>query len=56
VGKGSEVAPALLKNPMFYFDKYGTSMKNRFSKKEMPAGVTIKSVLTTTLCHRRRKP
>jgi hypothetical protein len=29
---------------MFYFDKYGTPIENQFSK-DMPAGVTIKSVL-----------
>jgi hypothetical protein len=29
---------------MFYFDKYGTEIENQFSK-NMPAGVTIKSVL-----------
>jgi hypothetical protein len=34
---------------MFYFDKYGTPIENQFSKKDMPAGVTIKSVLTTLL-------
>jgi zinc protease len=47
VGKGSEVAPALekLKIPMFYFDKYGTSIEKPVFKKETPAGVTIKSVL-----------
>ncbi|MFT5714126.1 MAG: zinc protease [Flavobacterium sp.] len=47
VGKGSEVAPALekLKIPMFYFDKYGTSIEKPVFKKEMPAGVTIKTVL-----------
>jgi zinc protease len=47
VGKGSEVATALekLKIPMFYFDKYGTSIDKPVFKKEMPAGVTIKSVL-----------
>lgn len=47
VGKGSEVAPALekLKIPMFYFDKYGTSIEKPVFKKEMPAGVTINSVL-----------
>jgi hypothetical protein len=26
---------------MFYFDKYGTPIENQFSKKDMPAGVTI---------------
>jgi predicted Zn-dependent peptidase len=47
VGKGSEVAPALekLKMPMFYFDKYGTKIEKPVFKKDMPAGVTIKSVL-----------
>jgi zinc protease len=47
VGKGSEVAPALekLKIPMFYFDKYGTQIEKPVFKKDMPAGVTIKSVL-----------
>lgn len=47
VGKGSEVAPALekLKIPMFYFDKYGTAIEKPIFKKDMPAGVTIKSVL-----------
>jgi predicted Zn-dependent peptidase len=47
VGKGSEVAPALenLKIPMFYFDKYGTPIEKPVFKKEIPAGVTVKSVL-----------
>jgi zinc protease len=47
VGKGSEVAPALekLKIPMFYFDKYGAPIEKPVFKKDMPAGVTIKSVL-----------
>ncbi|PKH67192.1 peptidase M16 [Flavobacterium sp. ALD4] len=47
VGKGSEVAPALekLKMPMFYFDKYGTPIEKPVFKKDMPAGITIKSVL-----------
>jgi hypothetical protein len=34
---------------MFYFDKYGTPIENQFSKKDMPAGVTIKSVLDNYL-------
>jgi hypothetical protein len=33
---------------MFYFDKYGTPIENQFSK-DMPAGVTIKSVLDNYL-------
>jgi zinc protease len=47
VGKGSEVAPALekLNIPIFYFDKYGTSIEKPVFKKELPVGVTIKSVL-----------
>jgi hypothetical protein len=34
---------------MFYFDKYGTPIENQFSKKDVPAGVTIKSVLDNYL-------
>jgi len=47
VGKGSEVAPALenLKMPMFYFDKYGKSIEKPVFKKDVQAGVTIKSIL-----------
>jgi hypothetical protein len=47
VGKGSEVAPALekLKMPMFYFDKYGKSIEKPVFKKDVPAGVSIKSIL-----------
>jgi hypothetical protein len=33
---------------MFYFDKYGTPLQNPFSK-DVPAGVTIKSVLDNYL-------
>jgi hypothetical protein len=33
---------------MFYFDKYGTPIENQFSK-DVPAGVTIKSVLDNYL-------
>jgi hypothetical protein len=33
---------------MFYFDKYGTQLKSQFSK-DVPAGVTIKSVLDNYL-------
>jgi hypothetical protein len=36
------------KIPMFYFDKYGTPIENQFSK-DVPAGVTIKSVLDNYL-------
>lgn len=46
-GKGSEVIPALekLKIPMFYFDKYGNPMEKPVFKKDVPAGVTAKSVI-----------
>ncbi|WP_414000022.1 M16 family metallopeptidase [Flavobacterium sp. W1B] len=47
VGKGSEVAPALekLKIPMFYFDKFGNPVAKPVFKKEIPAGITTKSIL-----------
>ncbi len=47
VGKGSEVIPGLekLKIPMFYFDKYGDPLEKPVLKKEIPAGLTAKSVL-----------
>lgn len=46
-GKGSEVIPALekLKIPMFYFDKYGNPLGKPVFKKDIPAGVTAKSVI-----------
>lgn len=46
-GKGSEVLPALEKLgiPMFYFDKYGNAIDKPVAKKELPAGVTAKTVL-----------
>lgn len=45
-GKGSEVLPALEKLgiPMFYFDKYGNAIDKPVAKKELPAGVTAKTV------------
>lgn len=48
VGKGSEVIPSLekLKIPMFYFDKYGVATEKPVMKKAVPAGVTVKSVIT----------
>ena len=48
VGKGSEVIPGLekLKIPMFYFDKYGVATEKPVMKKAVPAGVTVKSVIT----------
>ena len=47
VGKGSEVLPGLekLKIPMFYFDKFGNPIEKPVTKKEVPAGVTAKSVI-----------
>ncbi|MFY7665318.1 M16 family metallopeptidase [Flavobacterium sp.] len=47
VGKGSDVLPALekLKIPIFYFDKYGNPVDKPAPKKEIPAGVTAKTVL-----------
>lgn len=47
VGKASEVTPGLetLKLPMYFFDKYGTPIEKPVTKKEIPAGVTAKSVL-----------
>ena len=46
-GKGSEVIPGLekLKIPMFYYDKYGNPIDKPVTKKEIPAGVTAKSVI-----------
>lgn len=46
-GKGSEVIPALekLNIPIFYFDKYGNETQKPVAKKEIPAGVTAKTVL-----------
>jgi zinc protease len=45
-GKGSEIAAGLekLKIPMFYFDKYGTPLEKPVLKKEIPVGVTAKTV------------
>jgi hypothetical protein len=47
VGKGSEVLPALesLKIPMFYFDKFGNPTEKPVTKKAIPAGVTLKTVI-----------
>jgi zinc protease len=46
-GKGSDVLPGLekLKIPIFYFDKYGNPLEKPVAKKEVPAGVTAKTVL-----------
>ncbi len=47
VGKSSEVIPGLekLKIPIFYFDKFGNPLEKPVSKKEVPAGVTTKTIL-----------
>jgi predicted Zn-dependent peptidase len=46
-GKSSEVIPSLekLKIPIFYFDKFGNPLEKPVSKKEVPAGVTTKTIL-----------
>lgn len=46
-GKGSDVIPGLekLKIPIFYFDKYGNPIEKPVAKKEVPAGITVKTVL-----------
>ncbi|HEU4496843.1 MAG TPA: insulinase family protein, partial [Flavobacterium sp.] len=45
-GKGSEVLPGLQKLgiPIFYFDKFGNPIDKNAAKKEIPAGVTAKTV------------
>jgi zinc protease len=47
VGKGSEVLPGLekLKLPMFYFDKFGNPVAKPETKKVIPAGATVKTVI-----------
>ena len=47
VGKASEITPGLekLKLPLYFFDKYGNPVEKPVTKKEIPAGVTAKSVL-----------
>lgn len=47
VGKASEVLPSLekLKMPIFYFDKFGNPVEKPALKKDVPAGVTVKTVL-----------
>ena len=45
-GKASEVLPGLesLKMPIFYFDKFGNPTEKPATSKEVPAGVTTKTV------------
>ena len=47
VGKASEIGSGLEKLgiPMFYFDKYGNPIDKPVGKKEVPAGVTAKTVV-----------
>nr|WP_315219715.1 pitrilysin family protein [uncultured Flavobacterium sp.] len=46
-GKGSEVIAGLEKTqiPLFFFDKYGNPVEKPVTKKELPAGITAKSVI-----------
>ena len=47
VGKGADVVPALekLKIPILFFDKYGNPVEKPVFKKEVPKGMTAKTVL-----------
>ena len=47
VGKGADVVPALekLKIPILFFDKYGNAVDKPVFKKEVPKGMTAKTVL-----------
>ena len=47
VGKGTDVVPALekLKIPILFFDKYGNAVEKPVFKKEVPKGMTAKTVL-----------
>lgn len=47
VGKGADVVPALekLKIPILFFDKYGNAVEKPVFKKEVPKGMTAKTVL-----------
>jgi predicted Zn-dependent peptidase len=47
VGKGADVVPALekLKIPILFFDKYGNPVEKPVFKKEVPKGITAKTVL-----------
>lgn len=47
VGKGADVVPALekLKIPILFFDKYGNAVEKPVFKKEVPKGITAKTVL-----------
>lgn len=45
-GKGSDVLPGLekLQIPIYYFDRFGNPIEKPVTKKEVPAGVTAKTV------------
>ncbi|WP_353102994.1 pitrilysin family protein [Myroides odoratus] len=47
VGKGADVVPALegLQKPMFFYDKEANAVEKPVFKKEVPAGVTVQTVL-----------
>jgi predicted Zn-dependent peptidase len=47
VGKGADVVPGLekLKIPILFFDKYGNAVEKPVFKKEVPKGMTAKTVL-----------
>lgn len=47
VGKASEITPGLekLQLPLYFFDKYGNPVEKPIAKKEIPTGITAKSVL-----------
>ncbi|MCS4237481.1 zinc protease [Myroides gitamensis] len=47
VGKGADVVPALegLQKPMFFYDKEANAVEKTVFKKEVPAGVTVQTVL-----------
>ena len=46
-GKGTDVLPGLekLKIPIYYFDKYGNPLEKPVPKKEVPTGITTKTIL-----------
>jgi zinc protease len=50
-GKGSDVITGLekLQIPIFYFDKYGNPVEKPVTKKEVPAGITAKTVFENYL-------
>ncbi|MCD0468350.1 pitrilysin family protein [Flavobacterium sp. JAS] len=51
VGKGTDVIPGLEKTqiPIYYFDKYGNPVEKPATTKEVPAGITAKTVFENYL-------